>query len=247
MRTSKRILLLGPGESSRRFKVSELDRITTVSFSGNLDWLAENNVYSDYWTFFDPNSTMYIFDRIENGAYSKDWVAGLRTKTKLLCNEFIGKDEFYAKGYTTSKGPQWNRDVFGGQILPKLSEDIFGGIETVDQSVNQNTYDSFYQDSRKCPLVVHTGYDPQGRKLNTDKFSCFILPLVLSYFTDLREIYSVGFGDFEAPRVNTGKSLGYASYQISFDMMKDQAKGILKHKGATIKFINEDSYYKDLE
>ena len=247
MKTSKRVLLLGPGESSKRFNTGDLDKITTVSFSGNLDWLAENNVHVDYWTFFDPNSTMYIFDRIENGAYSKQWVEGLKNKTKLLCNEFIGKDEFYSQGYTTSKGPQWNRDVFGSQILPTLSKDIFAGLETVDQEVNQNTYDSFYRDSSKCPLVVHTGYDPQGRKLNTDKFACFILPLVLAYFPDLKEIYSVGFGDFQAPRVNTGQSLGYEAYQISFNMMKDQAKDMLKHKGATIKFINEDSHYKDLE
>ena len=247
MKTSKRVLLLGPGESTQRFRTSDLDKITTISFSGNIDWLAENNVHANYWTFLDPNSTLYVLDNINNKKYSSEWVEELKTKTKLLYNDFIGKDEFYNQGYTTSRGKQWNKDVFGSQILHTLDNNIFAGSEIVDQVVNKNTYDSYYTEPNKCPLVVHTGYDPQGRKLNTDKFVCFLLPLVLTHFPNLQEIYSVGFGDFHAPRVNTGHSLGYEAYQISFNLMKYKAIEMLKHKGITIKFINEDSYYKELE
>ena len=247
MKTSKRVLVLGPGESSARFNTGDFDKITTVSFSGNIDLLAEKEVYADYWAFFDPNSTMFVIDKIQKGIYSKQWVEGLKTKTKLLCNEFIGTDEFYKQEYTTSRGPQWNRDIFGAKILPMLAKDVFEGIETVDQEVNHNTYDSFYQDSSKCPLVVHPGRDSNNRRINTDKFSCFMLPLVLSYFPDLKEIYSVGFGDFQSPRANTNNSLGYDGFRSSFDRMKDKAIEMLKYKDVSIKFINENSYFKDLE
>jgi len=247
MRTSKRVLLLGPGESSSRFNTGDLGKITTISFSGNIDWLAENNVHTDYWTFFDPNSTLYVLNNIESGKYPKEWINKLKKNTTLLCNKFIGTDDFYDNGFTTSRGSQWNREVFGEQILPKLSNDIFAGIEKVDQQVNQNTYDSYYKDPSKCPLVVHTGFDPQGRKLNTDKFICFILPLVLTHFTELREIYSVGFGDYDDVRINTGTKEGYESFKISYNMMKEKTKDLLKHRGVSIKFINKDSYFKELE
>lgn len=247
MKDSKTLLLLGPGESSRRFKVDDLQKVTTVSFSGNIDWLAENNVYADYWTFFDPHSTLLIFDKISNGTFKKDWAEGLKSNTKLLYNKFIGTDVFYEKGYTTPKGPQWNRDVFGKQLLPELSENIFAGAEVVDQEVNIDNYGSYYQDSNKAPLVVHCTFDPQGRKLNTDKFVSVILPNIIACFKDVEQIYSIGFGDFDAPRINTGQSLGYESYLISYNILKYQMRSILQERNIKIDFINKDSHYKDLQ
>lgn len=243
MKSSKQILLLGPGASTNRFKSSDVNKITTLSFSGNIDWFASNNVVCDYWTFLDPNSTLYFLDNVSKGVYSEEWLSKLKTSTTLLYNAFQGTDEFYNKGFTTSRGKKWNTEIFGGQILPSLST-YFKGIDIIPEHVNNNSYDSHYTDRDSSALVKHV---LEGTAYNTDKFICFVLPIVVSLLPELSKIYSVGFGDFNEPRINTGTTLGYEGFILSYNRMKNALIDLLKHNDIDLEFINKDTYFKELE
>jgi len=242
MKNCKEIYLLGPGRSKLDFDVTQLRRKTTLNFSGDLVWFSDNNIYPSYWTFFDPNSTLYIFDRYKNNKYNLEWFEGLKTNSNIIFNDFQGTDKFYNEGFTTSRGKVWNKNEFGDQILPSLCSQ-FKEIIKVPTTVLYNTFDSFYNEETKhlTPIIKHE----EG--INTDKLTCFILPLVLSYFTKLESIKCIGFGDFESPRLGSGSSLGYNGYKLSYQRMKEKLITLLKYKNVKIEFNNKDSYFKELE
>ncbi len=243
MKNNKQILLLGPGASTKRFKPSDVDKITTISFSGNIDWFASNNISCDYWTFLDPNSTLYFLENIKSGVYSKEWLSKIKNNTTLLYNTFQGTDDFYNKGFTTSRGKQWNTNIFGGEVLPELGK-YFKDVNTISEYVNNNSYDSHYIDRDASALVKHI---LDGTAYNTDKFICFVLPIVISLFPELYKVYSVGFGDFNEPRINTGTTLGYEGFILSYNRMKTALIDLLKHNNIELEFINKNTYFKDLE
>ena len=242
MKTTKEIYLIGPGMDKSGFDTSLLKDKVTMSFSGDLQWFNDNKIHPTYWTFLDPNSTTYIFDRINEGKYDSEWFTELKVKSSLMYNDFQGTDEFYNSGFTTSRGIEWNRNVFGGQILPELGK-LFKNTIPLPTIVLKNTYDSFYDSnlSRLSPIVIHE------RGINNDKLSCFILPMVLSYFTNLEKIHCIGFGDFTRPRLYTNSSAGYDGYIKSYERMKSKLIELLKHKNVNVTFENTTSYFNQLD
>ena len=70
MKNCKEIYLIGPGKSKLDYDPTQLKNKVTLNFSGDLMWFNDNNIFPTYWTFFDPNSTLYIFDRYKNNKYN---------------------------------------------------------------------------------------------------------------------------------------------------------------------------------
>jgi len=240
MKNSNEIIIIGPSEGKLGYDVNKLEGKTTFNFSGDLMWFHDNNIYPTYWTFLDPNSTMYIFDRFKSGKYNQEWLEGLRQNTTLIYNDFQGTDRFYNEGLTTSRGQVWNREEFGNKLLPQLAT-FFKDTISLPSVILRNNLDSFF-DERKhlCPMVKHE------KGINNDKFSCFILPMVLSYFEQLELIHAIGFGDFTKPRLYNGLSLGYSGYKLSYQRMKEDLLKVLKHKNVNVTFENKDSYFNEL-
>jgi len=240
MKNSKEVVIIGPSEAKVGYDVNKLKDKTTFNFSGDLMWFHDNNIHPTYWTFLDPNSTMYIFDRFKAGKYSQKWLEGLREKTTLIYNDFQGTDVFYNEGLTTSRGQQWNREEFGKVLLPKLGL-FFRETISLPSVILRNNLDSFF-DGRDhlTPMVKHE------KGINNDKFSCYILPMVLSYFNNLETVHAIGFGDFTKPRLYNGLALGYEGYKLSYQRMKEHLLKVLKEKDVNITFENKDSYFKEL-
>lgn len=240
MKNSKEVIIIGPSEAKLGYDVNKLKGKTTLNFSGDLMWFHDNNIFPTYWTFLDPNSTMYIFDRFKNGKYSKKWLDNLKENTTLIYNDFQGQDRFYDEGLTTSRGKEWNREEFGKKILPQLGS-FFKDTITLPSVILRNNLDSFFDEREDLtPMVKHE------RGINNDKFSCYILPMVLSYFEGLETIHAVGFGDFSKPRLYNGLALGYEGYKLSYQRMKEHLLKALKHKDVNVTFENTDSYFKEL-
>lgn len=241
MKDCKEIYLIGPGKAKLDYDTSKLKDKVTLSFSGDLMWFNNNDIHPTYWTFLDPNSTSYIFNRYSTGKYNKDWFAKLKEKSYIIFNNFQGTDAFYESGFTTSKGKVWNRDQFGKELLPNLCDQFKDAIR-VPTIVLENSYESFYKEETKdmTPIVRHES------GINTDKLSCYIFPLVLSYFNKLELIHCIGFGDFNTPRLYNGLSLGYEGYKLSYERMKHQLISLLKFKNVKVSFENKDSYFREL-
>lgn len=243
MKDCKTVLIIGPGESVKEVNERIVDKYISVSFSGNLNWFAEKNLYPSYWTFLDPNSAATVLNNIVNSKYKEEWIKGLKTNTEIIYNKFQGTEEFYKKGYTTRKGPNWNKGEFRNNILPTLSN-YFKKTNILPETVNNTSYDSIYSNKETCPLVKHV---IGNAKINTDKFTCYIIPTVVTLFKNVTKIISIGFGDFNSPRVGTGNSLGYEGYKKSYNLMKGKLKELLIHLDIELEFLNKNTYFKDIE
>ena len=215
MMDSEVLYLIGPGGSIQDFDPKEIGDNPTLNFSGTMDWFYDNNIYPNYW------------------------LLNMRKHTTLLYNDFQGTDEFYNSGFTTSQGPQWNRERFGGYYFPLLKQYLKESIP-ISSKVTLEDY-SLLINNNTCPIIKH----PEHGK-NTDKFTSYVLPLAIHYFTNLKKIICTGFGDYNTPRAYTTNSHGYQGFQLSYQTLGPLIKDILVTKDIDIIFKNTNSYYKDL-
>ena len=71
---------------------------------------------------------------------------------------------------------------------------------------------------------------------NIDKLACFLLPMVVHYMRNLKEIAALCFWDFKSDRLHNKKSTGYNHYLRSIKMMAPEIKeNLLQSK---IDFVN---------
>jgi len=242
MNNIKEIYLIGPGRSKLNYDISKLKNKVILNFSGDLMWFNKNNVYPTYWTFLDPNSLIYIIDRINNKKYNSEWFYHLKNNTNIIFHDIQGTDEFYKHGFTTSRGSNWNKNEFGGKLLPQVCS-YFKETIKLPVDILENNFDPLYtpETYNLFPIIR------QGPGINTDKFVCFILPLVLSYFKNLKSIKCIGFGDFNEPRLYNNLNLGYEGYKLSYSKIKDKLIKLLNHRNISIEFENKNSYFIELE
>lgn len=240
----KEIYVIGPGSSKHQFDPNILNNKVSFYFSDDLMWFNNNNIHPTYWSFLDPFTTTYIENNLKNKKYNINWFNQLKEKSNIIFNDFQGTNIFYELGFSTKYNIKWNSEIFGVQILPRICS-YFKNTIKVKSIILYNNFDSFYDNSKNqsdvCPIIRH------GPRINNDKFSCFVLPLLISYFPELKSIYSIGFGDFTTPRTSNNNKLGYDGYIKSYEMIKDELIKLLKYKNISVKFYNKDSYFKELE
>jgi|TARA_R110001592_G_scaffold20933_2_gene84959 hypothetical protein len=262
----KKILLIGPGDSLETLNPNLLNSTPSLYFGSSFYWFEKNNVYPTYYTFIDPNTITY-FDSLINGIsnydkthpnrydyksyisylkntppYSKNFLSNISKSTTLIYGDLQGSKDFYSKGFTTSRGSKWFENEYKNSVLPRVESHFKEAIK-LQQTICVNNYSSFHIPSLKTlfPIITH---EPN---INTDKFTCYILPLVLSYFKELKEIECIGFGDFNTPRLSNNTSEGYDGFKISYKRMKDLLINLLNFKNISISFKNKDSYFIELE
>ena len=240
MRDSKVVYLIGPGASLQDFDVSEIGDNPTLNFSGTMDWFYDNNIYPSYWCFIDPFTVEVFLKHLEKHTERHPWLLEMRKHTTLLYNDFQGTDKFYDEGFTTSQGPQWNRERFGGYYFPLLKQYLKESISIKSKPVIEDY--SLLNGGDLCPVVKHPEY---GK--NTDKFTSYVLPLAIHYFPNLKEIISIGFGDYGNPRAYTTNSHGYEGFKLSFQTLGPLIKDILDSRNIVITFRNRTSHYINLE
>jgi hypothetical protein len=279
MKKIKKILLIGPGASLGDFNLNDLKEKTTLYFGTGLKFFEKNNIYPTYFTFLDPNGVLNFYYSVFGGVdpfgegfthpdnvkrfnvklstFDEKWVKGLKENTDIIYNNLQGTQAFYGSGFSTSRGHDWNVNTFGKEILPKLSN-CFKNVHIVDTIVCWDTYQSLLDDnevkgkkiSSLCPIVRWNKKDEFGAFKNTDKFCSYIIPLIISQFSNVKTIECIGFGDFGKSRLyekKDGEEDAYRGFKEHFDFMKDQISEILEMKKIKIKFLSKDSYYKELE
>lgn len=245
------IYLIGTGSDKNSFDVAELKNKVVFSFSGDLLWFQSRNIHPTYWTFIDPNTVYCVHEHLNKGLYNNEWLAELGKQCSIIYNSFQGTDKFYEFGMTTALGLGWNSGVFANVIFPKVRS-LFKESISVPTTVMKDTLDVGITDSAQ--LVVHEQQMVDNREftLNTDKFSCFVLPLVLWHFKDLKSINCIGFGDFTVLRDTTSSEekideKEYDEFITSYTRVKNSLIKLLKDKNVKIKFHNKNSSFYELE
>ena len=264
MKNTEKLILIGPGDSINSLSPTDIDA-PTLTFSGTLDWFYENNIYPSYWCFIDPTTVMSLLDKYENPLEAdefgythkkrKKWLKGLKENTVLLYNHFQGKEEFYDKGLTTTKGKKWLINHFGKTVFPyfkSLFKDTVS-IPTVITSEDYTSLLSYKNHYPYCPLIKH-GRVGFSSSQNTDKFTSYVLPLSVFYFKNLKNIKCIGFGDYNKPRAYStnknnpkGNSHGYEGFIKSYKILYPLIHEVLIKNRIKINFTNRNSHYLNLE
>ena len=232
------ILLIGPGDSIKDLNPSPHQQ--TLAFSGDFKVFQDINFVPDYWTFLDPNTLVYLYNSHKKGEISRGFIEKLKSKTTLLYNNFQEDGSFYQYGLTTSRGETWIKGEFKNEILPYIKNLFKNSIKIECVTTNDYLVEE---------IEAHEYYKKHTMIENPeDKFSKFILPLVFYYFPNVKDIYSIGFGDFDFPRYKCpiGETNDYNSFKSSFNSVKFKLSNYLHKSKKQIIFLNSESYFNQL-
>lgn len=242
----KEINLLGPGCSLQNLNYS--NRKKYFAFSNNsLLFLSKKNIVPDFFYFFDPNSVALLMSSLKS---NENYINALSRKCCLIYHDFHESPDFYAlHNLTTTRGESWFLNTFCNNMLDEFKS-YFKNSFKIHSKVsrpNQNSRNVFIDidffnnfDFSYPFFLLHK------RGINMDKFLCGVIPTLISYFPNLKSIYSLGFGDFEEPRIGHAPSADirhYAEYTRSFNNTYKPVYELLKNKNIKLKFLNKDSYY----
>ena len=231
----KEILIIGTGPTLKEITKEIADKYTTIAFSQSIGYLiSENQIFPDYWTFFDPNSYFIVKDDIDN--YKME----MKNKVTIIIPDLYRNyvdDKFHGKFTTRANMKNFNKLMYEDNDYCKelfhLTPDIIDLKFGNNIPYNINFHDSF-------KILLHDVY-------NIDKFAAFILPMVFYLFRNIETIYSIGFGDFTGPRANGIMCKDYPHYIKSFDFFESYFKEYLHQNSIDIEFLEGDrSYFNKL-
>lgn len=235
------ILIVGPGSSIKTVKeFSFPEKMPVLAFSTDLKIYEQLEIIPDFWTFLDPNSIQLIYDNFINNRYNVEFLQSLKSKTILVYNSFQATEDFYKFKFTTPKGDSWVKNEFKEIIFPTVKS-MFKGEVKLESEIY---FDGFPVSKLESLRNRHAIIQHRNPCLNTDKFSTFLLPLIWHLFPEVKTVNSLGFGDYDQPRIYIDSVGDYEHYKSSFSIVKENLQNILQKMKIKINFFNNSSYYK---
>lgn len=235
------ITVIGPGESVKNLNPPTH---TTLAFSGNFRTFQDLDFTPDYWTFLDPNTLVYLYNDYKQGKFSSEFLGKIKEKTIFLYNNFHTDGTFSQYGFTTHNGEKWVNNEYKNEIFP-IVKNLFKDSNEVPCGTSNDYFIEFQNQTHES----HKYYQ-KHIMINhpDDKFSKFLLPLVFYFFPEKKNIYSVGFGDFNSPRYNcpVGDVNDYNLFKESFDGIKSKLSNYLTQTEKKLVFLNPESYFNQL-
>ena len=244
-----KILLVGPSSRVRNFdhnyfKKKKEENYKIVSYSASIKYFKEINFKPDYFSFLDPYTIAVDID-----SYEKD---SFLNNINLLVADFYEDnfEKFYNCGLTC--GRLLKNKSLTRRVQNLDFNNIFNNVHKYDvNSVNMgnNNFES-YKWSNEYEFGKNAIFFSSYGRFNTDKFSCFLLPLVLYHFKNIDSITCVGFGDldvercFPDPLQPDKKMIGYEEFKYSFNLLWPIIKDYLKCNKIDIIFENENYFSK---
>tara|TARA_Y100000034_G_scaffold132228_2_gene194697 strand:+ start:75 stop:809 length:735 start_codon:yes stop_codon:yes gene_type:complete len=239
-----KILLVGPSSRVRNFdhnyfKKKKEENYKIVSYSASIKYFKEIDFKPDYFSFLDPYTIGQDIDLYEKGRFLND--------VNLLIADLYENNfqKFFSCGLTCGKLLRDRNLVYRFQNLD--FNKVFNNVYKYDLTstiISNENLDYKYEFDKKA--IFFSSY----KKFNTDKFSCFLLPLVLHHFKNIDSITCVGFGDLDVERCFPDplrpdkKMIGYEEFKHSFNLLWPIIKDYLKCNRIDIIFENENYFSK---
>jgi hypothetical protein len=197
-----------------------------LSFSSSIIHMYNINFVPDGWTFIDPTSWI--------SCVNKEVLAFMQDKVDLLIFDLYHDN-----------GKEFKKNRMGSQNHP-LSNKILNDFNKfknvyakknnflIEIGVNQNCYINWRED---LPVYIGASSRKVQKKrknfrtsgnLNTDKLACFLLPMVIHYMRNLKEITALCFWMFRENRI-LGKGVrdagnSYEDCKVSIEIMEQEIK-----------------------
>ena len=264
-----KILLVGPSSDIKKynaefFKQQKDEGYYILSYSGSIEHFKNINYAPDFWTFSDPTTWNKEFVAWKgyrsgnNDVYSvprpyltKENMTSFIENTSLIFLDMY--ENFKAFGFSSSSAkflyPDKDHTVY--PTWDKLFAHCYS--KPVDKSMICTPEKFLYGEGWhlwRDRLMVYQGdkkFAHRNVRYTIDKFSSFLLPTVINYCNNLRDIRVLGFGDFNTGRINNqeeSNKMGFYHYLRSFVLMLDIVKLNLKRYKIKLSFLSDESIYK---
>lgn len=237
----EKLLLIGPSSriqsfGNERFIQYRDEGYKLLCFSGAVSYFSSLGIQPDYFSFIDPNTFSVHYDIFTNKE------TDFFNNTALVIADLYDNKmkRFREHDFTSDSFKKNNKNRFEQFVALEFFDifsSVFKKIPDISQSIIEKEIP--YCDYEK-QFVLYTG----KKKVNIDKFSCFLIPMVLNYFTDLTTISCIGFGDFDVGRYSHGHRKGYEEYKKSFSMVIANLKTNFAQRKIDIDFAHENFYSK---
>lgn len=210
-----KVILLGPvldNHISKNFlERKRKEGFSILSFSSSsLVFLHDIGFCPDFHTFIDPQSYCHVIEQIGSDFFKKITFIGqdftthksvLETNATLFNKEGAGISNFlsnsnYLNIYKKNSPIKTYKQCFAFNpfLIDVLTETDFSDID-----FESNLYRLLY-----------------GR-FEIEKFSYYLLPLILFWFNDLSHLDIIGFGHFDKDRYFGGNRNSYDAYQNAYE------------------------------
>ena len=190
-----KILLVGPTSKirdydSQYFSEARQKGYKIIVWSGGINLFRDIGFSPDYYSFLDPLSMMWNaeINKLKDPKIIKD--------TSLIIADMYdgiftqkGDCKYYKIGYTCEKARRKSESL-KSEFVKQLDKNNFKKtlkIEPVDLVVGE--VESFIDFSESFYILTDPGKD-------TDKLTSFLIPLVLHYFKEVKEIRHLLIGKF---------------------------------------------------
>ncbi len=233
-----KLLLVGPSAkikeySTDYFKKKKEDGFEVLSYTGSIYHFKKINFKPDYFSFIDPNTIASDINFFESDSFFNN--------INLLIADLYreGFKDFFNKGFTCNN--------------LKMRTELFERAKTLNFFKNFKNVFAVKMRRIEVPseepdFSKEFSFISEGQGKNMDKFTCFLMPLVFYFFEDLKEIKTLGFGEFSYPRYKeetasrTGR--GYEEFMASATKNLYLIKSQLMERD--IKFSSEtDNFFSE--
>jgi len=238
----EKLLVIGPSERITKLSYEDYAKYRKsgyklFAYSGSVQYLKEIGVSPDYYSFMDPNTY-----RRHTECFESDYFKN----TCLVAADLYHNDleRFREYGYTCKTFSQQERELFHKFTLLEFL-DNFKQTNFYQASGITCIFSREYAEKYAQELWIRWSDEYRmfkATRSNIDKFSCFLLPLLLHVFRDLKEIKCVGFGDLDVGRVAWGGQRGFKQFAQTFHYVLPVVKRQLASEGISISFVHENVY-----
>jgi len=247
-----KILLVGPSKKLKSFNLEffedcKKEGYSIISYSDSIGRLKEIEYKPDYHCFIDPAT---IRGPSEEHPFLEDVdllvadVFGQHPELSSYFNNFNRVFKYPVDEYPPVNAIESTPKPHGSSLTLSFGAPLEIEV-TKDEDKHIDFYEKYYMFQPTFILSSHS-----MKRLNTDKFSCYLLPLVLFHFKNLKKIDCIGFGDFDVDRGwGSQRSDGYEDYKETFDIVVPYFKNFFEKNNIEINFLGDTSnnyYFKKL-
>lgn len=239
---TEKILLVGPSGKIRKLTKESAKEYKSkgykiFSYTDSIFHLQDIGIKPDYFSFLDP----YTIGRKIDFYEKHDFIS----ETDLLIPDIFSNNlkKFYDFGFTCNSFKRVYKHLYDRflsfEYEKSFNTTVKKEVVCVDLNSKQFSQESF---DYKEQYYIFSSYG----KINIDKFSCMIIPMVINHFKALKEIRCIGFGDLTTGRFYNNRANGCPEFAENFKTMKEKTLYNLNKHNIKISFEEENHFSKEL-
>jgi hypothetical protein len=240
MKNVEKLLMVGPSSLLSKWDKEKYNEYRSngykiFGYSGGPSYLKKIGVPIDYYCFLDPWTTVASKEIFQDNYF--------KNTTLLYCDIYRDKyKKFNNLGYTCNRFKRKPKEYSSFSNMSFLKHFKNSIPISVEKNYLVEELDVLEVNWREKLFVTR-----HKNRQNADKFSCFLMPIVINKFENLKEVMFIGFGDFDTGRIQDNSTSGYHEYKRSFTKLWKFLKRNLEIHQVKYNFAHKNYFSQILE